>query len=253
VVLPVVPVGAVPPQVQRAGARPVVPVVAAGATGRLGVRELVGVEGVLAAETEEETALRRVARREMHGVGARVLALGDPGVVRALDVQAGAVEVVHHLAAAPVEVAQVELEQVEVEQAELEQEELEQVEVVSGVPEVSAVRVRLGSVIAMATVGSRVPSVDFPHASRAMRRSAEQPRFGLEEADFAARAASARTRHRNRKPNGSMRDRFARRRWRRWSAPSAVEPRRTCRPRSRLKSMGYRVAGSAEPIFASAY
>lgn len=248
-VLPVVPVGVVPPQVQRAGARPVVPVVAAGATGRLGVRELVGVEGVLAAETEEETALRRVARREMHGVGARVLALGDPGVVRALDVQAGAVEVVHHLAAAPVEVAQVELEQVEVEQAELEQEELEQVEVVSGVPEVAAVRVRLGSVIAMATVGSRVPSVDFPHASRAMRRSAEQPRFGLEEVDCAVRAGSVRTPHRNRKPSGSMRGRFARRRSLRLSGPSAVEPRRICRPRSRRRLTAPPAVASGRLVF----
>ena len=175
--------------------------VAAGATGRLGVRELVGVEEVLAAETGEETAPRRVARREMRGVEARVLAPGDPGRARVLDVQVGVVEVAHHLAAAPVELDQVELGQVE----------LGQVEVVSGAPVVAAVRVRLGWGIAMATVGSRVPSVDFPLASRAMRRSAERPRFGLEEVDCAVRAGSVRTPHRNRKPSGSMRGRFARR------------------------------------------
>ena len=169
---------------------------AAGAMGRLGVRELVEVEEVLAAETGEETAPRRVARREMRGVEAQVLAPADPGGVRVLDVQAGAVEVAHHLAAAPVEPDQVELGQVEV---------------VSGAPVVAAVRVRLGWGIAMATVGLRVPSVDFPLASRAMRRSAERPRFGLEEVDCAVRAGSVRTPHRNRKPSGSMRGRFARR------------------------------------------
>ena len=170
--------------------------VAAGATGRLGVRELVGVEEVLAAETGEETAPRRVARREMRGVGARVLAPGDPGGARVLDVQVGVVEAAHHLAAAPVE---------------LDQVELGQVEVVSGAPVVAAVRVRLGWGIAMATVGSRARSVDLPLASRAMRRSAEQPRFGLEEVDCAVRAGSVRKPHRNRKPSGSMRGRFARR------------------------------------------
>jgi hypothetical protein len=206
---------------------------AVGAVGPVGVRELVGAEEGPVDETGEEIARRRIARPETQGGGARVVAQGDPVAVKVPGAPVEAVEVVHRLAA--------------------EQDAAEQVEAGPGDREVAAVRVHPGWGIATAMVGPRGQTVGFPHASRAMRRSAEQPRFGLEEADFAARAASARTRHRNRKPNGSMRDRFARRRSRRWSAPSAVEPRRICRPRSRLKSMGYRVAGSAEPIFASAY